>query len=562
MAPFTGSDTESSVDAFSESAASSATTAVNQLPARHGSSKQIPGAGKGGSVLYHRELPAPTDSSLALERMQGAWDTSRLGRLEVKGSSVVYDFWPSVGGSSKQPNLTLHIEAGSRLALDLWRAEVSAYDNCGYIRWTRIDDALLDDVIVWARPLSTLKLSGAVQSGTCLPATAQHLQVVQGVWETSHFGRLHVDDASVIYKLAGVGVPPLQLRVSPDGRLALDGWRADALMLQGGCLKWTHCDDVEGSRPVVWVRPPGQAQSPPTEANAYSQRPPPAAKSRAKGRGRASDGTAAPANTTRQRQPPSRLVALAEVTSDTQPRRRSKATQGHAGEFAFTTEASQQPGKKRGDSHEKPRRSERAPKGKTKKTSMTSEEWPVGFADQRTHNDDLVPPQSRQGSGQYAHGDRASKRARTAADRNDQLQVPEAVFQGFEPTPVGPQECSVARGCVVAPVAVVAPELAVPPDTTATSHDAVLPVALETQLAPETGAISMEEKRALQRMMDALTDEQLDRILDFLEPELGGADDDEIQLNIDRLTPERQRALVKVVENEIGQTNQPPHVAR
>mmetsp|Transcript_23309 Transcript_23309/g.55074 ORF Transcript_23309/g.55074 Transcript_23309/m.55074 type:complete len:292 (+) Transcript_23309:48-923(+) len=66
-----------------------------------------------------------------------------------------------------------------------------------------------------------------------------------------------------------------------------------------------------------------------------------------------------------------------------------------------------------------------------------------------------------------------------------------------------------------------------------------------------------QEKLVLQGKIDQLSDEQLDRVLDFLRPDLGlagdapGCEDCEVELDIDRLAPERQRDLIRFVDLEL-----------
>jgi hypothetical protein len=64
----------------------------------------------------------------------------------------------------------------------------------------------------------------------------------------------------------------------------------------------------------------------------------------------------------------------------------------------------------------------------------------------------------------------------------------------------------------------------------------------------------MEAKRDLQRRLDLLDDDGMDRVLEFLKPEMGeGNQDDEVQLDLDGLTAARQHALVEVVDQILSQ---------
>ncbi|CAK0907492.1 unnamed protein product, partial [Prorocentrum cordatum] len=60
------------------------------------------------------------------------------------------------------------------------------------------------------------------------------------------------------------------------------------------------------------------------------------------------------------------------------------------------------------------------------------------------------------------------------------------------------------------------------------------------------GALPPEEKRSLQAKLDRMGSEQLDRVLEFLGPDVGdGEDEGEVDLDVDRLAPDRQLALVR-----------------
>eukprot|EP00931_Biecheleriopsis_adriatica_P086668 TRINITY_DN61281_c0_g1_i1.p1 TRINITY_DN61281_c0_g1~~TRINITY_DN61281_c0_g1_i1.p1 ORF type:complete len:554 (+),score=142.50 TRINITY_DN61281_c0_g1_i1:144-1664(+) len=59
-----------------------------------------------------------------------------------------------------------------------------------------------------------------------------------------------------------------------------------------------------------------------------------------------------------------------------------------------------------------------------------------------------------------------------------------------------------------------------------------------------------QEKAELQEKIDALSDDQLDRVIEFLQPDLGNGDSDDVSLDLDTLPAERQRALIKIVDEE------------
>eukprot|EP00927_Polykrikos_kofoidii_P012661 TRINITY_DN15484_c0_g1_i1.p1 TRINITY_DN15484_c0_g1~~TRINITY_DN15484_c0_g1_i1.p1 ORF type:complete len:528 (+),score=61.55 TRINITY_DN15484_c0_g1_i1:98-1585(+) len=479
MAPLIESDTESSVDAPSESALSNATTAL--------SSSNIPqtvackAAPEASDVT--RAVVKPTfDDPSVLSSLQGEWHASRFGRLKVVGHDVMYS---QMADASIQPTLTLNVDADGTVYLDGWRTDLSELGISGYIRWTRSDRARNDDVIVWARPLSPLASSFAAETQKCLPANTEDVSAIQGPWDTSHFGRVHVDGALVSYRLAGPGAPRLHLCVFPGGQLALDGWRAEAEMSSGGCLKWTHCNDVEGKTPVVWIRPRRYKSS--------------------LGRCCMSPGGGASSSKTRQRKPPSRLVALAEVACD---------------------------GK---------RSTQRKP---TRRTSNTNDNEVARSSRQCLEDKKIKMPfpqsplKTRQPMSQQTCSGGARKRVRRGEDRA------EALIDSNLPCQRNPAMLTgTSASGVTSPPELVA--TSTPARTTETDVPAIMPDAVP---------LSKEEKCALQRMMDSLNDAELDRVLMFLEPELGMSSDDEIQLDIDLLAPGRQHALVEFVQLEVGHT--------
>jgi len=68
----------------------------------------------------------------------------------------------------------------------------------------------------------------------------------------------------------------------------------------------------------------------------------------------------------------------------------------------------------------------------------------------------------------------------------------------------------------------------------------------------DVAALTQKEKNELQLKIDRLDDQQLDRVIEFLTPDLGtGSDGGEVQLDLDTLPPHRQRALVEVINAEL-----------
>lgn len=71
------------------------------------------------------------------------------------------------------------------------------------------------------------------------------------------------------------------------------------------------------------------------------------------------------------------------------------------------------------------------------------------------------------------------------------------------------------------------------------------------QMGP--AVLTKEEKTQLQIKIDRLNDEQLDKVFEFLAPDLGdGSNGDDVQLDLDTLPAHRQHALVKVVDAELA----------
>lgn len=71
--------------------------------------------------------------------------------------------------------------------------------------------------------------------------------------------------------------------------------------------------------------------------------------------------------------------------------------------------------------------------------------------------------------------------------------------------------------------------------------------------SPDFMMLTPHEKGQLQIKIDRLDEDQLDRVLAFLEKDLCAADDSqEVQLDLDALPPARQRALVEMVDIELA----------
>lgn len=69
---------------------------------------------------------------------------------------------------------------------------------------------------------------------------------------------------------------------------------------------------------------------------------------------------------------------------------------------------------------------------------------------------------------------------------------------------------------------------------------------------PKLEPLNAQEKQALQLKIDELNDDALETVLKFLESDLGDPDQEEINLDLDKLTPQRAQDLVKVVREELA----------
>jgi len=68
---------------------------------------------------------------------------------------------------------------------------------------------------------------------------------------------------------------------------------------------------------------------------------------------------------------------------------------------------------------------------------------------------------------------------------------------------------------------------------------------------------SMEEKVMLQNKIDKLNADQLERVLDFLQKDLeDNCEEEEVQLNLESLPPDRRQALVRLVDQELREAEQ------
>lgn len=67
---------------------------------------------------------------------------------------------------------------------------------------------------------------------------------------------------------------------------------------------------------------------------------------------------------------------------------------------------------------------------------------------------------------------------------------------------------------------------------------------------------SMEEKVMLQNKIDKLDSDQLERVLDFLQKDLeDNCEEEEVQLNLESLPPDRRAALVRLVDQELREAD-------
>jgi len=100
-----------------------------------------------------------------------------------------------------------------------------------------------------------------------------------------------------------------------------------------------------------------------------------------------------------------------------------------------------------------------------------------------------------------------------------------------------------------------APSIQVSPPVAAAAVGGRCAASAAAQMArPIAGApapLTQSEKNELQEKIDKLDNNQLDRVLHFLEPDLGENPDGDVQLDLENLPPQRQRALVEVVEGEL-----------
>jgi len=88
------------------------------------------------------------------------------------------------------------------------------------------------------------------------------------------------------------------------------------------------------------------------------------------------------------------------------------------------------------------------------------------------------------------------------------------------------------------------------PEETPRASAPAPPVVPQGTVVPQ---MTPQEKADLQAKIDELSDAQLDRVIDFLTPDLPqGQECDDVSLDLDNLSAERQQALLKIVDEELS----------
>jgi hypothetical protein len=84
----------------------------------------------------------------------------------------------------------------------------------------------------------------------------------------------------------------------------------------------------------------------------------------------------------------------------------------------------------------------------------------------------------------------------------------------------------------------------------ASAEEPAVAVAPKVPAGPQP--LDKKGKQALQNKIDLLEDDYLETVLRFLEADLGGEEEEEINLDLDNLAPQRQQQLVKIVDEELA----------
>lgn len=543
----------------------------------------------GSEPALGKELPCidgSLDATLPWHaHLQGPWETSRLGCINVVG-----EFVQCASGAM----LRLTLAADGRIALSNWRADLQKCSN--KLEWTRPDDPTGQDLVLWVRPAfrsngtSAVSVAGMehLASEEQVPSGRPDLSVfkgLQGRWDATRYGSLSVCGVEVRYDACDQSREPLRLS-HVAGRISLACWRlAEDPLPDAQILRWTR----EGSADVItWLRMPDKT---PIDALCVQRQSPSAAKQRF---AKLTGPYPSPDRALRDRLPMQRLYSralafgvmpVATLESKPKPvdRQELRSLKKAVNKYQYEIEKL----KKKLKRNKKRTRRERA------EESQSEEESAPAAKARRTQEADLPPkkkvPRAKATAMKQLNSMKAQKEQKLEqmkAQKAKKLADASIWQKELAATEVNPPAQDTAKPekpsekPVESKKEAPAQDLKKKPEPKPASQDEAMPLenaskapALEQkQPHPKPAedaskvaihqALSREQKAQLQKAIDDLDDDFFDGVLAFLEPELGKPGADEFRLDLDTLSPERLRGLVAMVTSGLHESQQAEELKR
>lgn len=487
----------------------------------------------------------PQVSQLWHAKLQGLWETSRLGYIRVVGDVV---------HCATGALLRLSLAPDGRVALSNWRADLQRLTN--KLEWTRPDDPTGQDLVLWVRsashrsellaPAKTSALDAAVSDAAekpvCQAPSLTPFDALQGRWDATRYGPLCVQGDAVRYDACDQSQEPLRLGVSSDGRVTLLFWSVEA---QPGVqtLRWTR--DGDAADVIIWVRMPDGPKRP---LEFRLQQRACWGKQRAgKPRPSFSLFPERDLKECRTLQDPlrgrtpmqrlySRALAFGVLPLAGRPGPAKHVDRKELRQLKKTVDKYQSEIEKLKKKMRRNKRKMYCKKvdARTEKTNSDAEWEDFAAECARQQAAPKREAKRKQEEAPVIPVNVNPKRARAKATAMKALNSKKAVKTKKL------ADAAVWQKELAAPIAGVAPQKKEKPS------------GLKSVVAAHQ-LLSREQKADLQRKIDALDDDHFDQVLAFLEPELGKPGDDDIRLDLDTLSPERLHALVEMVKGGLPQ---------
>lgn len=365
---------------------------------------------------------------------------------------------------------------------------------------------------------------------------------IQGPWETSRLGFITVVGERIVQRVSGA---QFALYSAPDGRFALSNWRADA-PVKGRRLEWTQVDNPASGDVVLWDRPDSY------DEKLFEQ--PKHAFDTLQGRWEATRLGGLRVNKGAVRydswdpsRPPLRLamdpdgrVALLNWKAEVQPSADVVrwTIDGDATQASIIWTRKQEV--RAASSGPKATAKQRAVKPRT----STRQQEPSKSAN-RKEMQRLKKSVNQYQSEFEKLKLKIEKKERREREKENTPKMSKKKRDKEDPTPIPhvpkkPRAKATARKYLMEAKA----KLAGGSDDSGSDSD-------DSMHQPLFG----DEQRELQAKIDKLDDYHFDKMMLFLEPELGKPKGDVIRLDVRTLIPERQHALVAMVTSELDNLN-------